>query len=181
MGVFIRNKIIVFFGVALIMMMPPSVLWAKTVSGISKYHIRLDRHFSSHRSVKTIVTMVPAENDYRAAQFSLVLVDGIVKADRESAATRIAAMARKAVFTQILESRGLKSIQTLDKNTIVSYEGIIISPADIAISTYTPEKGGYLYTAGVKFSPLAFPDQWESRQRRYHAKKLLNDFFLLFE
>lgn len=175
------KRSIIFISILWAILAPPSFMEAQTPSGITRYYVRLDHHFSSHRSVRTIVTMVPAENDYRSLPFSRILVDGMVKASPQSADTRVADLARKAIFSQILESHGLKSIQTLNQDTIVSYEGMIISPADIAISVYDPKKGGYLYTAGVEFSPLAFPDQWTSLQRRYHTKQILNDFFLLFK
>ncbi len=125
--------------------------------------------------------MVPAENEFRAENFSLVLIEGTVKADRQTAKTAIAAMAQKETFARVLQAHGLKSVQAQGQVTTISYEGVIISPADITISTYAPTQGGYPFTAGVKFSALAFPDRWETLKLEYNIRQILNDFFLLFK
>jgi hypothetical protein len=167
--------------IVLLLLLLSNPLSAKDFHGIQAYYVRLDHHFTAHKSTQTRVTMVPAENEPRAENFSLVLVEGIVSGDRQTADTTLANMARKETFARILEIHGLKSVKTLNQETIVSYEGVILSPADIAISTYDPARSGYPYTASVKFSPLSFPDQWESLKRQYSIKQILNDFFLLFK
>lgn len=167
--------------VAVIFFMLANPLPAKDFRGLDLYYVRLDQHYRAHRAIGARVTMVPAENEFRAANFSQVLVEGSVRADRQSGETTVANLVRKETFARILETHGLKSVKTLDQETVVSYEGVIISPADIAISSYDPKHNGYPYTARVQFSPLSFPDQWETLKRRYSVKQILNDFFLLFK
>jgi len=153
----------------------------KGVQGIKNYYIRLDHHFFSHKSARARVTMVPAENEFRAEIFSLVLIQGTIKADRQTGETAISALAKKQTLARVLQAHGLKSVQSLNQTTIVSYEGVIISPVDITIATYDPSLEGYAYTASVKFSALAFPDQWASLKTQYKIRQIINDFFLLFK
>ena len=121
--------------------------------------------------------MVPAENEFRAENFSLVLIEGVIQADRQTAETDIAVMAQKQTLARVLETHGLKSVQAKDQATTISYEGVIISPVDITITNYDPSVGGYPYTAGVKFSPLAFPDQWQALKYQYNIRQIFNGFF----
>jgi hypothetical protein len=54
-------------------------------------------------------------------------------------------------------------------------------PVALFISLYDDKNKGFPYTARVLFSPLSFPDQWESLRHRFKIKKLLDNFLLFFQ
>jgi len=89
--------------------------------------------------------------------------------------------AKKNALIQILEQNGLKSVTTLNNDTIVSYEGMVLTPISLKIAPYTPHQQGYPYIADVYFASMAFPDQWESLQYKFKVKKIFEDFILLFK
>lgn len=149
--------------------------------GIDTYYIRFDLKSASQRISDGKLTMVPAHNDFRAANFSCFPVSGIVPALPQEATHTIEAKAKQNAFIQLLEQKGLKSITTLNYDTVVSYEGCVQVPVALFIAPYDDENKGFPYTARILFSPLSFPDQWESLRRQFKVKELINNFFLFFQ
>ena len=148
---------------------------------ISKYYIRFDLKSSNQRITDGKLTMVPAHEEFRAAKFSYFPISGIIQALPQEADQTIEAKVKQNAFIQLLEQQGLKSVRTLDHDTIVSYEGCVQIPVSLFISPYDDKNKGFPYTARILFSPLSFPDQWESLRRQFKIKKLLDNFFFFFQ
>jgi hypothetical protein len=156
-------------------------LAAGPLNRISTYYIRFDLKSSSQRITDGKLTMVPAEEEFRAAKFSCFPISGIIPALPQEANRTIEAKVKQNAFIQLLEQQGLKSVKALNYDTIVSYEGCVQVPISLFISPYDDKSKGFPYTARVVFSPLNFPDQWESLRHRFKIKKLLDNFFLFFQ
>ena len=156
-------------------------LSAGHLNEISTYYIRFDVKSSSQRITDGKLTMVPAHEEFRAANFSSFPVSGIIPALPQEASQTIEAKIKQNAFIQLLEQKGLKSVVTLNYDTIVSYEGCVQLPITLLISPYDDKNKGFPYTARILFSPLSFPDQWESLRRRFKIKKLLDNFILFFQ
>jgi hypothetical protein len=156
-------------------------LVAGDLKEISTYYIRFDLKSANQRITDGKLTMVPAHEEFRAAKFSCFPISGIIPALPQEAAPTIEAKIKQNAFIQLLEQNGLKSVTTLNYDTIVSYEGCVQMPMTLFISPYDDKNKGFPYTARGLFSPLSFPDQWESLRRQFKIKKLLDNFFLFFQ
>ncbi len=176
-----KKKILLFTAVVLLGLISLKPLAAGHLDAISRYYIRFDLKSSSQRITDGKLTMVPAHEEFRAANFSSFPVSGIIPALPQEAAQTIEAKVKQNAFIQLLEQKGLKSVTTLNYDTIVSYEGCVQMPITLFISPYDDKKKGFPYTARILFSPLSFPDQWESLHRQFKIKKLLDNFFLFFQ
>ena len=172
-----RGLLIAGILLALISLKP---LDAGHFEGIATYYIRFDLKSSRQRFTDGTLTMMPAYEEFRAANFSYFPVSGIIPALPQETARTIEAKAKQNAFIQLLEQNGLKSVTTLNYDTIISYEGCIQVPVALFISPYDDKHKGFAYTARILFSPLSFPDQWESLRHRFKIKKLLDNFFLFF-
>ena len=64
---------------------------------------------------------------------------------------------------------------------MVSYEGAINTPLNILKNTYNEEQNNYVYDVQVEFSPIAFPDQWETLNMKHKIKKIFHDFLQFFK
>ncbi|MCG8688820.1 MAG: hypothetical protein MI892_28380 [Desulfobacterales bacterium] len=158
----------------------PATAYTKGSQGIQTYYIRFDLKTSKHKISNGKLTMVPAERDFRPENFSQIPVNGLVTASPQEANQTIEIMVKKNAFIQILEQKGLKSVTTLNHDTIISYEGIVLTPVAIQISSYDTNLHGFPYSAQVMFAPLAFPAQWWAKKQQFKIKELLNNFFLFF-
>jgi len=156
-------------------------LYAKPFYGITTYYIRFDMKSSNHKISQDRLTMVPAENDYRPEIFSRVFVSHVLAAGPWKSNHLLEKLVKRQAFIRILEQKGLKSVHTMNNNTLISYEGMVVTPVDMQIGPYDENLGGYPYTAHIDFAPLAFPDEWESLRQKFKIKEILNDFFLLFK
>ena len=145
------------------------------------YYIRLDMTSSNHKIIDQRLTMVPAQNDYRAEAFSVQSVSQTITADRQVSDHTLENLAKREAFMEILEQNGLKSVSTLDHTTVISYEGMVRTPIDLQIGPYEEALAGYSFSAQTRFAPVAFPDRWESMKKDFQIKQLLNDFILLFK
>ena len=66
-------------------------------------------------------------------------------------------------------------------DTIISYEGVIITPINIVRNIYNKDGDNYSYEVGLEFSPIAFPDKWETLKIKDRIKEVFYDFFQLFK
>lgn len=151
------------------------------LEGIDTYYIRFDLKSSNQQITDGKLTMIPAHEDFRAANFSYFPISGTIPALPQEAVQIIEIKAKQNAFIQLLEQKGLKSVTTLNYDTIISYEGCVQVPVALFISPYDDKNKGFPYTAGVFFSPLSFPDQWESLRSRFKIKELIKNFFLFFQ
>ncbi len=181
MPYFIKKKYPVVTVVALIFLIFVKSLSAETVEGITTYYIRFDLKSSRNRISDSRLTMIPAQKDFRAANFSYVPVSGFIQALPQDNTHTLENRAKKNAFIQLLEKKGLKSINTRDSDTIISYEGCVQIPVALHIFPYNDEQHGYPYNARVLFSPISFPDQWEPLYRKFKYNEILDNFFLFFK
>ncbi len=154
---------------------------AKASEGIDHYYIRYDIKSGNNKIIDEHLTMVPANNDFRAEKFSPSLVSNAISADPGDSKQTIDTLAKENALKLVLEKKGLKSVKTHNNETIISYEGMIITPIALSISAYDGARGGYGYTARIQFAPIAFPDQWETLKMKNRIKEIFHDFLLLFK
>ena len=165
----------------LLLVIIPSFLAAKDIEGITTYYIRLDIKSSAHRITGSKLTMVPAENDFRGENFSRFPISHHIMASPQESNQKLENLAKQNALTRVLEDHGLKSTETLNMDTIISYEGIIHTPVSLRIAPYDKTLEGFPYLAEISFAPLAFPDQWESLKQQFKIKEILSDFIMLFK
>ncbi|MBU1341601.1 MAG: hypothetical protein KKE44_08205 [Proteobacteria bacterium] len=149
--------------------------------GIQTYYIRYDVKSSNNTIINDNLLMVPAKNDFRAEKFSQISAAGVISAAPFESKTSVDKRIRDNFLKTILVKNGLKSIKTKDLDTIVSYEGAIITPLDIIKTTYREQLNNYGYEAQVEFSPVAFPDKWETLGMKHKIKEIVYDFFQFFK
>jgi hypothetical protein len=148
--------------------------------GIEKYYIRYDVKSSKNAISDEKLTMIPAKNEFRAEKFSRASVSGAITAANSEPAADISQQIKEDALKQVLVKRGLKSVIVKDLDTVISYEGAIHSPVTIVSTRFEAQKKQYQYTAQIEFSPIAFPDQWESMGVKHRIKTFFSDFFQLF-
>jgi len=165
----------------LLMSIALNPLNAGSHKGITTYYIRFDTSSLNHKIINETLIMVPAESDYRSENFAQIPLSHVVSASPQTSNRSLENMVKKEAFIRLLEEKGLKSINTMNQNTVISYEGMVQIPVNIRIGPYDKKIGGYTYTAQIRFASLAFPDKWETLQQKFRVKEILNDFFLLFE
>lgn len=177
----LRKAILSFaFGITLFLAAPQQG-FPKEIQGIITYYVRLDHTYARNQSHHARITMVPAENEFRAENFSPIHVAGQIQASPQTSDQALEMIVKKNAFIQILENKGLCSVTTQNQETIVSYEGTIRTPMNIRIAGYDKTIGGFSYSARITFAPIAFPDQWDRLETRYRIKQLLDDFILFFK
>ncbi len=154
---------------------------ARASEGIDRYYIRYDIKSGNNKITDARLTMVPANNDFRAEKFSPSQVSNIISADPGESKQTIDTHAKENALKHVLEQKGLKSVKTHNHETIISYEGMIVTPIALSVLAYDDDLGGYGYTARIQFAPIAFPDQWETLKMKYKIKALFHDFLLLFK
>lgn len=148
--------------------------------GIETYYIRYDVISSKNRIINDNLLMVPAKNEFRAEKFSLVTTTGVISAVSGESKITIEQRIKNNFLKAILVNNGLKSVKVKDYDTVVSYEGVIITPLNILKNSYNEEQDNFLYEVQVEFSPIAFPDRWETLNMKYRIKKIFHDFFQFF-
>ena len=151
---------------------------------IRDYYVRYDIRSFGNKLVDSKLTMVPAENEFRAENFSQVRIKGAISAvpdtSPETSMERLTLLAKRDALKRLLRSKGLKSVTSRDADTVVSYEGAVITPVKLLGRQYNRESGQCEAKFQVVFSPTAFPDRWEELEFKDRVKKLFSDFLQLF-
>jgi len=181
MPIFLKKMSLWIIPAFLLILIHFNPLYANNFQGITTYYIRFDIKSSNHKITRDRLTMVPAERDYRPENFSLIPVSHTVKGSPGESGHFLENQIKKHAFITLLEKRGLKSIHTMNNDTVISYEGMVCTPVDFRIGPYDENMEGYPYTANIRFAALAFPDKWETMRQEFQIKEILNDFFLLFK
>lgn len=158
-----------------------SVITASAYEGIETYYIKYDVKSSRNTIVNDNLVMVPAKNDFRAENFSQISTTGVISAAPGESKVSVDRRIRDNSLKTILVKYGLKSVNTKDYDTVVSYEGVIITPLNILKNTYNEEQNTYLYEAQIEFSPIAFPDKWGALDIKHKIKNIFQDFLQLFK
>ncbi len=154
---------------------------APAYEGIAAYYTRYDVKSSSNKIIDDNLLMVPAKNDFRAKKFSQISTTGTISASHGESKVSINKRIKNNSLKSILTRHGLKSVKTKDYDTVISYEGVIITPLNILKKTYHKDQQTYLYETKVMFSPIAFPDKWAMLNIKFKIKKVFNNFFQLFK
>lgn len=149
--------------------------------GINYFYIRFDIKSSNNKIQDENLIMTPVNHDFRAEKFSLVSISGVISATPGESIEPVEKRIKENALKNILVNHGLKSVKTKDYDTVVSYEGVVITPLTLKKSIYIEANNGYEYEAGVEFSPIAFPDRWESLNFKAKIKGMLDDFFQFFK
>ncbi len=149
--------------------------------GIQTYYIRYDIKTSNNKIVEDNLIMVPAENEFRAENFSQIRVKGAISADPQDSEPGVSKKIREDAMKTALMKHGLKSIKTKDNDTVLSCEGAVITPLTIIKKVYNRQKGTYVYTIRMQFAPIAFPDRWNRLGVKYRIRELMHDFIQFFK
>lgn len=182
MPIFFKNKILFFILlIPLLYLTLSTPVPAKASEGIDRYYVRYDIKSDKNKITDERLTMVPADNDFRSEKFSFSLISNVISANYRQSKQTIDTLAKENALKHVLEQKGLQSVKTNNSETVISYEGIVITPVSLSILAYDDALGGYRYTARIQFAPIAFPDQWESLKLKHRIKEIFYDFFLLFK
>jgi hypothetical protein len=149
--------------------------------GIASYYVRYDVKTQKNSLTEDRLLMIPSTDDFRADNFSQVSAAGEISAISGESAAALEKRIRDNALKAILVENGLKSLAAKDTDTVVSYEGVMVPPFIILNHTYNKAQRTWVYTAAVLFSPIAFPDQWETQHLKHRIKSYFDDFFHLFK
>ncbi len=149
--------------------------------GIETFYIRYDVKSSKNKIVDAALLMIPAKDEFRAEKFSQITITGVISAHPAGNSVINDKTVREDALKTILVKNGLTSIKTKDMDTIISYEGAIITPVNILNTVYNKDGDNYSCEVRVEFSPIAFPDKWETLGMKYKIKKTIYEFFELFK
>ena len=148
---------------------------------INRYYIRYDIKSTGHQIFDAQLTMIPAPEEFRAENFSMSQFSGVLAAEPVGESRKALELrAKEDALKMILRTRGLKSVTSRDTDTVVSYEGVVRVPMGLWLSEYDDAVGGYPFTARVRFSPLAFPDQWGYLGIKRRVTDTIHNLFELF-
>ena len=152
--------------------------WA--YEGFNVYYVRYDVKSSANQIKKDQLTMIPAKNDFRGENFSLIEKSGYIHIKQADQQKSLEDRVKEDFLKNVLVSTGLKSVKTKDLDTVISYEGIVITPVKILKTQYIQKKNHYAYQAQAQFCPLAFPDRWNMLGIKRKLKNALFDFLQFF-
>ncbi len=144
--------------------------------GIGLYYVRYDMKTSKNRLVDTKLTMVPAENEFRAENFSVVPATGAISAGSDRSSAELMRLAKENALKSLLMEKGLKSVRSKDYDTVISWEGAVKIPMKIVDKGFIESKDTFFVKAKINFSPTAFPDRWNRLKFRHSVKKWVSDF-----
>jgi len=173
----------IFISMELLLLLNFCNFWTNSIladEGISCFYVRYDIKSSNNKISDRNLLMIPDSNEFRAEKFSQINVAGVISADSKQNQISVEKMVREDSLKAILVKNGLQSVNTKDFDTVISYEGVIITPVKILKTVYNENQNTYSYEVLIEFSPIAFPDKWETLNMKYRIKKTLNNFFELF-
>lgn len=162
----------------LLNMLTPAIAFCK--DGITHYYIRYDVKTSKHQIVDTNLIMVPGENEFRAAKFSSIQTYGAISATYNESESTLTKFAKENAIISLLRKNGLKSVQSKDYETVVSYEGAIKTPVSILEKGFEEKTGSYFIKIQTDFSPIAFPEKWKGLKTKNEIRKFFSNFISLF-
>ena len=131
------------------------------------------------------MSMVPAEQDYRAETFRCFTITGRSENNPERDP---ASAASDNALTTLLMRHGLKSVSSKKRllnrvavdRTVMSYEGMIRYPYEVIHEGYVKEEGIYEIKMKIWFSPVAFPDRWSYLYLKQRIKNVLKEWASFF-
>ncbi len=183
----INGVFIVLMGLLLLQTLIPT--GSDGSEGIRLYYLRYDIKSSNNMVVDTSLLMVPADNDFRAENFTTVSTKGSVTAVPGDSTRERLDRARENALKLLLEEKGLRSVSTVSSvfsnktagiDTVLSYEGAVMPPMETLSSSYDPQTQCFTAVFKARFTPLAFPDRWKLLQIKTKIKQALQGFISLF-
>ncbi len=125
--------------------------------------------------------MIPAKNEFRVENFSRFSTSGILFASSGESVLMLEKRIREDALKSILMDKGLKSVNSKDYQTVISYEGVIITPLNIIKKTYNKKQNSYFYEVQGEFGAISFPENWETLGLKNRIKNYFSEFFQLFK
>ncbi len=171
---FLIRIILLFF----IVFIPSSV---SCNEGIELYYIRYDVKTSKHQIIDTNLIMIPCENEFRAENFSIIQTYGAISATYNESENTLTKFAKENAIISLLRTNGLRSVKSKDYETVVSYEGAIRTPVIILEKGMGLKNNSYFVKIQANFSPVAFPDKWETLKTKNRIKEFFSNFISLFK
>ncbi|MEE4362641.1 MAG: hypothetical protein V2J08_01845 [Desulfotignum sp.] len=104
--------------------------------GLETYYVRYDIKYADNRITDENLLMVPAENEFRMEKFSRATIAGVISMTSGESKNHLFSRARDQALKQLLKTRGLTSVTSENRVTIVSHEGVVRTPVQII-----PKKG----------------------------------------
>ena len=145
--------------------------------GIRHYYIRYDLKSSKYRITDVNLLMIPSENEFRTEKFSYILTVNRISLTPGESAEDFNQKAKQAAIKSVLEKHGLKSVKTKDTDTVISYEGAIITPIQIIEKNCDTEASTCIVKSRLMFSPISFPDQWKKQKVTFRIKTFFKELF----
>ena len=150
------------------------------------YYLRRDVLFSDNTISRANLLMLPGDEEFRLENFSPIVIRGEAAPSLPGPERNLETRALHSALASLLETKGLKSVKNLSttvngstrQDTIMSYEGAVILPAQPLARTFDPEKRVFRLTLKVRFAPLSFPDRWRRQQLIKKGTDLFSDLFL---
>lgn len=109
---------------------------AAAQEGLETYYVRYDIKYADNRITDENLLMVPAENEFRMEKFSRATIAGVISMTSGESKNHLFSRARDQALKQLLKTRGLTSVTSENRVTIVSHEGVVRTPVQIV-----PEQG----------------------------------------
>lgn len=153
---------------------------SRSGEGPIAFYVRYDIRTSGHVLMDDHLLMVPAEKDFRAENFSRIVMSGILTAEPGLGPPEATRRIRDAVLKQVLMDKGLASVSARDHDTVVGYEGMVLLPLAVQ-PVYNPDQKGYGYRVELTFSPIAFPDRWKALGLKHRIKEMVKDVIQWFQ
>ena len=113
--------------------------------GLATYYVRYDIKYADNRITDENLLMVPAENEFRKEKFSRATIAGVISMTSGESKNHLFSRARDQALKQLLRTRGLTSVTSENRVTIVSHEGVVRTPVQIV-----PGKGAVQEQEGVQ-------------------------------
>lgn len=173
-----RNIFLLFLSTMILLVV--IVLNGFGYEGISTYYVRYDVKSVNNRITNDNLLIIPAEDEFRVENFSIISMSGDISAEGFSQTGSKDQMIRDHVLKTILVEKGLKSVTSKDAETTISYEGSVKLPATIQQKRYHQSTNRLTYEAEIEFSPISFPDKWDSMRVKKNIKNFFYEFFNLF-
>ncbi|MCK5541062.1 MAG: hypothetical protein KAI40_00095 [Desulfobacterales bacterium] len=125
--------------------------------------------------------MIPCENEFRAENFSIIQTYGAISATYNESENTLTKFAKENAIISLLRTNGLRSVKSKDYETVVSYEGAIRTPVIILEKGMGLKNNSYFVKIQANFSPVAFPDKWETLKTKNRIKEFFSNFISLFK
>jgi len=183
----LKNRLYIIILLIFLLPLPPFMTVSK--AGTRVFYARIDIKYSDGRIKKSNFLMVPAENDFRAANFTSVFITGTADFSHSVSEVSIETQAKHNAIKCLLEQRGLKSIKSKSTTVnnlqhtefVLSYEGSVKLPLKIIKKKIDKQNNLCAIALEIEFAPIAFPDKWPILKFKYKIKQIFNNFISLFK